>query len=105
MGDLRIIANQKLRQLVARGPNFREGHWGHCKTEISSGLDAYVANVCTKFSEIEPEHLESWKNKLLKLVDLDIVKLKRKIKPQRTNPTLKQSEVLDYLSSFMTSLL
>lgn len=102
-GDLRVIANQKLRKLVARGPNFREAktiHWGHCKTEISSGLDAYIANVCAKFSEIKPEHLESWKNKLLKLVDLDIVKLKRKIKPQRTNPILKQSEVLDYLTSF-----
>ena len=47
-GDLRIIDNQKLRTLVARGPNFREAktiNWGHCKTEISSGLDAYIAKV------------------------------------------------------------
>jgi hypothetical protein len=102
-GDLRIIANQKLRKLVSRGPNFREAktiHWGHCRTEISSGLDAYIAKVCAKFSDIEPQHLESWKNKLLELVDFDIVKLKRKIKAQRTNPILKQSDVLDYLTSF-----
>ena len=55
-GDLRIVANQKLRTLIARGPNFREAktiHWGHCKTEISSGLDAYIAKVCAKFSGIE----------------------------------------------------
>ena len=102
-GDLRIITNQKLRKLVSRGPNFREAktiHWGHCRTEISSGLDAYIAKVCAKFSDIEPQHLESWKTKLLELVDFDIVKLKRKIKAQRTNPILKQSEVLDYLTSF-----
>ena len=102
-GDLRIITNQKLRKLVSRGPNFREAktiHWGHCRTEISSGLDAYIAKVCAKFSDIEPQHLGSWKNKLLELVDSDIVKLKHKIKAQRTNPILKQSEVLDYLTSF-----
>ena len=98
-----MIDNQKLRTLVALGPNFREAktiNWGHCTTEISSGLDAYIAKVCAKFSEIEPEHLDGWKNKVLKLVDSDIVRLKRNIKSQRTNPILKQSEVLDYLSSF-----
>ena len=63
-------------------------------------MDAYIAKVCAKFSGIEPENLEGWKNKVLELVDSDIVKLKRKVKTQRTNPILKQSEVLDYLASF-----
>ena len=102
-GDLRVIGNQKLRKLVARGPNFREAktiHWGHCKTEISSGLDAYIANVCSKFSDITSENLVRWKNKVLELVDADIVQLKSKIKQQRTNPVLKQPEVVEYLNSF-----
>ena len=102
-GDLRVIGNQKLRKLVARGPNFREAktiHWGHCKTEISSGLDAYIANVCSKFSDITSENLVCWKNKVLELVDVDIVQLKSKIKQQRTNPVLKQPEVVEYLNSF-----
>ena len=102
-GDLRIIGNQKLRKLVARGPNFREAkmiHWGHCKTEITSGLETYIAKVCCDFPDIQPEHLMSWKNKVLELVDSDIEKLKHKIKKQRTNPVLKQPEVINYLNSF-----
>ena len=102
-GDLRIIANQKLRKLVARGPNFREAkmiHWGQCKTEISSGLDAYITKVCSNFKDIDAEHLVEWKTKVLELVDADIVRLKNKIKKQRTNPVLKQPEILDYLNLF-----
>ena len=75
-------------------------HWGHCKTEITSGLDSYIEKVCGKFSEIEAEHLVDWKNKVLELVDLDIQKLQNKIKKQRTNPVLKQPEVIDYLNTF-----
>ena len=37
---------------------------------------------------------------MLELVDADIEKLKRKIKKQRTNPVLKQPEVVNYLNSF-----
>lgn len=102
-GDLRVIGNQKLRKLVARGPNFREAktiHWGHCKNEITSGLEAYIDRVCVKFPDIETEHLVDWKNKVLEIVDLDIQKLKLKIKKQRTNPVLKQPEVMNYLNSF-----
>ena len=102
-GDFRIIGNQRLRKLVTRGPNFREAktiHWRHCKTEIKSGLDTYISKVCSDFSEIQPEHIADWKNKVLELVDLDIEKLKRKIKKQRTNPVLKQPEVVNYLNLF-----
>ena len=99
-GNFRIIGNQKHRKLVTLGPNFREAktiHWGHCKTEITSGLDTYISKVCSDFSEIQPEHLADWKNKVLELVDLDIEKLKRKVKKQRTNPVLK---VANYLNLF-----
>ena len=84
-GNLRVIGNQKLKELVARGPNFREAktiHWGHCKNEITSGLEAYIDGVCVKFPDIETEHLVDWKNKVLEIVDLDIQKLKLKIKKQ-----------------------
>ena len=87
-GDLRVIDNQKLRKLVSRGPNFREPkmiNWGHCKTEIKSGLDTYITKVCTDNQDIEAEHLLTWKNKVL---DLDIEKVKKKIKRQQTNPSL-----------------
>ena len=60
----------------------------------------YISKVCSDFSEIKPEHLADWKNKVLELVDLDIEKLKRKIKKQRTNPVLKQPEVVNYLNLF-----
>ena len=63
-------------------------HWGHCKTEITSGLETYIGKVCSAFPDIQPEHLLTWKNKVLELVDCDIGKLKRKIKKQRTNPVL-----------------
>ena len=56
--------------------------------------------MCIDFSEIQSEHLVDWKNKVLELVDLDIEKLKRKIKKQQTNPVLKQPEVVNYLNLF-----
>ena len=102
-GDLRIIENQKLRKLISRGPNFREPttiHWGHCKTEITSGLETYIERVCKSCPDIKPENLTSWKNEVLNYVDLDIVRLKKKIKQQRTNPVLKQEEVSNYLNLF-----
>ena len=55
-------------------------HWGHCKTEITSGLDTYISKVCSDFSEIHSEHLVEWENKVLERVDLEIEKLKHKIK-------------------------
>ena len=87
-GDLRVIYNQKLRKLVARGPNFREPrmiNWGHCKIEMKSGLDTYMTKVYTDNQYIEAEHLLSWKNKVLELVDLDIEKLKKKKKARSSN--------------------
>jgi len=40
----------------------------------------------------------SWQNKILEKVDAKIISLVRKIKPQKTNPILKQTEVLEYLA-------
>ena len=102
-GDLRVIGNQKLRKLVARGPNFREPktiNWGHCKTEITSGLDSYITKGCADNQNIKPVDFSCWKNKVLEFVESDIAKLRKKIKRQKTNPVLKQPEVSEYLKSF-----
>ena len=100
---MRIIENQKLKKLISRGPNFRGPttiHWGHCKTEITSGLETYIERVCNSCPDIKPENLTGWKNEVLKSVDRDIERLKKKIKQQRTNPVLKQEEVSNYLNLF-----
>ena len=63
-------------------------------------MDSYITKVCTSNKNITKESLLCWKNKVLSIVDTDIAKLKQKVKQQKTNPVLKQPEVIDYLKLF-----
>ena len=99
-GDLRFIKNSKLRRIMSKGPNFREAmsiNWSRSRREIDIGLDKYI-DKATKFDpKLKPEQFVEWKNKILVEVDRKISLLKRRVKPHKTNPVLKQEEVLTYL--------
>ena len=66
-GDLRIIQNKKLRDLISKGPNFREPktiNWKKCIQVITNGLDRCIDNVLAKNEALKPEDMLPWKTKV-----------------------------------------
>ena len=100
-GDLRIITNNKLRNLIKKGPNYREPrsiNWGKCRGQIELGLDVCIEKMMSSKKDIPADSLLPWKEEIMRRVDLKISDLKKRIQPKHTSPTLKQAEVSNYLS-------
>ena len=84
-GDLRIIENVHLRQLIQKGPNYREPkpvNWKKCRDTIKSGLDTCADNMVGG-KDIPVEQMNPWKNEILKKVDLRIRNLKLCVHPKK----------------------
>ena len=99
-GDLRIIRNQKLRKLISKGPNFREPktiNWKRCRDKIVEGLTKCACKMALD-KKIREDELLPWKNLILEKVDSKITALKNKVKPKKSNPILKQPDVMQYLN-------
>jgi len=63
-GDLRIIENVHLRQLIQKGPNYREPkpvNWKKCRDTIKSGLDTCADNMVGG-KDIPVEQMNPWKS-------------------------------------------
>ena len=98
-GDLRIIENVHLRQLIQKGPNYREPkpvNWKKCRDTIKSGLDTCADNMVGG-KDIPVEQMNPWKNEILKKVDLKIRNLKLRIHPKKTSQVLKRPDVVEHL--------
>ena len=54
--------------------------------------------MTAKHKNLTVEHMKSWTTKILEKVDNKIANLKRKMKPQKTNPVLKQPEIINCLN-------
>ena len=101
-GDLRIITNTKLRKLISRGPNYREPrtiNWKHCQKEIETGIELYINKVCLANKTLNKSHLALWKLKLIEDVNNHINKIKQKFQSKKSNPTLKDPFVIEYLEN------
>ncbi len=99
-GDLRIIQNQKLRKLISKGPNYREPrtiNWKRCRDNIAEGLAECASRMTSSCKGLRVEDMLPWQNIVLERVEAKITSLKRKIKPHKTNPVLKQPDVIQYL--------
>ena len=99
-GDLRIIHNKKLRKLISKGPNYREPksiNWKKCRDVIVEGLDKCACRMVSSNKNLTEEQLFPWKNIILQKVDAKIAFLKRKITLHRTNPILRQPDVIQHL--------
>ena len=67
-GDLRIIENATLRELVAKGPKYREPNrvnWKATQTIFLESIDLYAKNW-SKREQVELRHLSEWKDQLKK---------------------------------------
>ena len=72
MGDLRIIPNKKLRNLISKGPNFREQNnninWDLCRKLCFEGIDAYKKQWASR-EKVAQATLHEWAGTVKQLVD------------------------------------
>ena len=98
-GDLRIIENIHLRELIQKGPNYREPrpiNWKRCRDTIKTGLDECSERMLSG-KDIQSEQMAPWKNEILRKVDDKIRSLKSRIHPKKTKQILKRPDVVEYL--------
>ena len=101
-GDLNIVNNKKLRKLISKGPNFREPrsiNWHKSKDEIVKGIDVCMTKMVSPQKNITLEDLQLWKTKIIQKLDEKITSLRERIKLHKTNPVLRQEEVVEYLKT------
>ena len=77
-GDLRVIENAKLRELVTKGPKYKEPNrvnWKATETMFFESIDLYAKNW-SKREQVELKYLSEWKDQLKELVADRISNLK-----------------------------
>ena len=100
-GDLRIIENQKLRKLLAKGPNYREPrtlNFNKVKNEIKDAINTCIDTIVSKTKHKHSE-FENWKRAIITKTEDKIKLLKTKLTPKSTKPTLKDPDVISYLEN------
>ncbi|CAF0815261.1 unnamed protein product, partial [Didymodactylos carnosus] len=104
-GDLRIVKNKQLRELLRKGPQYRElqpTNWKHAFESVKEAVENYIDKVSKK-EKLAKILFREWKTELLQLVT-DRIKQLRK---QRVNyrayslykPKLKQQCIIDELKA------
>ena len=81
-GDLMVIENVKLRELVAKGPKYREPNkinWQSTETMVSNSIDL-CAEQWFKWEQVDLKYLSEWKDQIKELVVERISSLKEKIR-------------------------
>ena len=66
-GDLKVIQNAKLRELVAKGPKYREPNKVNWKAMFLESIDLCAKNW-SKRDQVELKYLCEWKDQLKELV-------------------------------------
>ena len=94
-GDLNIVADNKLRKLLSKGPNFRESrplHWGKARESLLSGLDQCIDNYC-RDNALNKVTMSPWLYKVTELIDKRIEDLKVKTKNITIIEKLKEPSI------------
>ena len=97
-GDLRVIENARLRELVAKGPKYREPNkvnWKATETMFLESTDLY-AKYWSKRKQVDLKYLSEWKDHLKELVTDRISDLKGHFKSPKCK-ALDQTDVKDTL--------
>ena len=93
-----VEENVKLRELVAKGPKYREPNkinWQSMETMVSNSIDLYVEQW-SKREEVDLKYLSEWKDQIKELVVERISSLKEKIRSPKQK-TLNGPDVKDTL--------
>ena len=95
-GDLRVIENARPRELVAKGPKYRESNrvnWKATETMFLESIDLYAKNW-SKRDQVDLKYLSKWKDHLKELVTDRISNLKINFKSPKRK-VLDQPDVKD----------
>ena len=93
-----VIENVKLRELVAKGPKYREPskiNWQSTQTMVSDSTDLF-AEQWSKREHVDLKHLSEWKDQIKELVVERISSLKEKIRSPKQK-ILNDPDVKDTL--------
>ena len=96
--DLMVIENVKLRELVSKGPKYREPNkinWQSTETMVSNSIDLYVEQW-SKRGQVGLKYLSEWKDQIKELVVERISSLKEKIRSPKQK-ILNDPDVKDTL--------
>ena len=92
-----VIENVTLRDLVAKGPKYREPNkinWQSTETMISNSIDLYVEQW-SKREQVDLKYLSEWKDQIKELVVEHISSLKEKIRSPKqkilSDPNVKDT--------------
>ena len=80
-----VIENVKLRELVAKGPKYREPskiNWKSTETMVSDSTDLY-AEQWSRREQVDLNYLSQWKDQIKELVVERISSLIEKIRSQK----------------------
>ena len=95
-GDLNIIENMELRNLMCKGTKFRESpnpDFQKINDQIVQAIDEYVDKWSNK-ERLDPESFSNWKSKVNQLVKEKLRKLKAKCRRyEQSGEILKKPEV------------
>ena len=97
-GDLMVIENVKLRELVAKGPKYRgpnKINWQSTETMISNSIDLY-AEQWSKLEQVDLKYLSEWKDQIKELVVERVSSLKENIRSPKQK-ILSDPDVKDTL--------
>ena len=94
-GNLRLVANNKLRKLFSKGPKYREQvpiNFQNAKDEIMGGMDAIISRWTAK-AGVETIIFQDFKHEFEQLIDDRINNLKNNIHQRTFVPIMEQHEV------------
>ena len=103
-GDLRVTENARLRELVGKGPKYREPNrvnWKATETMFLGSIDLY-AKSWSKREQVDLKYLSEWKDHLKELVTDRISNLKGHFKSPKCK-VLDQPDVKDTLHKLQTN--
>ena len=92
-GDLKIVTDSKLRNLLSKGPNHREPvtlNFDKAKEEILSGVNLLTFKWADKY-KVHNNTFDAWKLQIDELITKRITDLKRTHIPRKVIPTLELS--------------
>ena len=94
-GDLRIVENNRLRKLLAKGPKYRESEgisWNKAQQSITEGINDFITKW-TNSEKLPRSLLTEWKIKVFKCLNDKINTLKTRIHPKPTTKILSDDVV------------
>ena len=104
-GDLDIIENCKLRNIILKGPKYREpeqiNFWG-IRDQIDDCLTQYIEQI-SKAKKIADHRFLVWKTEVLKLIDKRIEDVSKRFQPREVSKVLEDPNVKRNLKNLQKS--